>query len=410
MQKTGFTREQNTLLHLAARNISENPSALVWSETELQDVDWAIVCEMSNRQAVTLAAFDAVTPYKTYIPKEIYERWKTSAMSVLSSDFAVEQSQVELIQLLRKGEYPYVILKGMAASAYYPNPELRALGDVDFLIDPTKQAEIEELLLQSGYKKSHGDHPNHVVFRKPKAHLEMHFEVSGVPYGWQGDEVRAFLKNTVFEPRVREQNGEEFCAPTDVMHGLILLLHMQHHMLGEGLGLRHLCDWATYVERTHALPFWGETLLPFLKRIGLFVYASVMTKTCAVYLGSYCPEWAKNADEKVCAEIMEDVLACGNFGQNDEQRSKGGMLVSEHGKDGTKHGRLYYLFRILHRETWEKKGVRKFVLFYPFVWVWQILWHIGRTVTGKSKPLKVFSEAEKRKEIYDKLKVFEAKQ
>ena len=226
MQKTGFTREQNTLLHLAARNISENPSALVWSETELQDVDWAIVCEMSNRQAVTLAAFDAVTPYKTYIPKEIYERWKTSAMSVLSSDFAVEQSQMELIQLLRKGEYPYVILKGMAASAYYPNPELRALGDVDFLIDPTKQAEMEELLLQSGYKKSHGDHPNHVVFRKPKAHLEMHFEVSGVPYGWQGDEVRAFLKNTVFEPRVREQNGEEFYAPTDVMHGLILLLHM----------------------------------------------------------------------------------------------------------------------------------------------------------------------------------------
>ena len=154
MQKTGFTREQNTLLHLAARNISENPSALVWSETELQDVDWDIVYEMSNRQAVTLAAFDAVTPYKTYIPKEIYERWKTSAMSVLSSDFAVEQSQMELIQLLRKGEYPYVILKGMAASAYYPNPELRALGDVDFLIDPTKQAEMEELLLQSGYKKS----------------------------------------------------------------------------------------------------------------------------------------------------------------------------------------------------------------------------------------------------------------
>lgn len=409
MRKTGFTREQNMLLHLAARNISENPSALVWSEKEAQGVDWNAVYEMSNRQAVTLAAFDAATPYKLYIPKEIYERWKTSAMSVLSSDFTVEQSQVELIQLLRQREYPYVILKGMAASAYYPNPELRALGDVDFLIDPVRQAELEELLQQAGYKKSHGDHPNHVVFRKPKAHLEMHFEVSGVPYGWQGDEVRTFLKNTVFEPQIREQNGEEFYAPTDVMHGLILLLHMQHHMLGEGLGLRHLCDWATYVGRTHTLPFWEETLLPFLKKIGLFVYASVMTKTCAEYLGSPCPAWAE-ADEKVCAEIMEDVLACGNFGQNDEQRSKGGMLVSEHGKDGTKHGRLYYLFKILHRETWEKKGVRKFVLFYPFVWVWQVLWHIGRTVTGKSKPLKVFSEAEKRKEIYDKLKVFEAKQ
>ena len=395
------------LLHLAARNLSANPPTLVWSETELQGLDWAAVYEMSNRQAITLAAFDAAAVYKPYILDEVYGKWKNSAMSVLQSDFAVEQSQVDLIALLDKGKYPYVILKGLAASAYYPNPELRALGDVDFLIDPAQQTEIEELLLNEGYVKSHGDHPNHVVFCKPKAHLEMHFEVAGVPYGRQGEEVRAFLKTAVFEPQTRERNGETFCAPTDAYHGLILLLHMQHHMLGEGLGIRHLCDWAAFVTQTGKESFWAETLLPLLKKIGLFTYASVMTKTCALYLNMSCPTWASEARETVCAEVMEDVLACGNFGQNDKQRSKGGMLVSEHGKDGTKHGRIYYLFKILHQETWQKKCVKKFVLLYPFVWVWQVVWHLWRTVTGKSKPLQVFSEAEKRKQIYEKLKVFE---
>ena len=395
------------LLHLAARNLSANPPALVWAETDLQGLDWAAVYEMSNRQAITLAAFDAAAVYKPYIPDVVYAKWKNSAMSVLQSDFTVEQSQVDLVSLLGKGNYPYLILKGLAASAYYPNPELRALGDVDFLIDPTQQAEIEEILLNKGYVKSHGDHPNHVVFRKPKAHLEMHFEVAGVPYGWQGEEVRAFLKTAVFAPQVRERNGEQFCAPTDTYHGLILVLHMQHHMLGEGLGIRHLCDWSAFVVQTGKERFWTETLLPLLKKIGLFTYAAVMTKTCAIYFQTDCPTWASEVKETVCAEVMEDVLACGNFGQNDEQRSKGGMLVSEHGKDGTKHGRMYYLFKILRQETWGKKCVKKFVLLYPFVWVWQVLWHIGRTIMGKSKPLQVFSEAEKRKQIYEKLKVFE---
>lgn len=35
------------------------------------------------------------------------------------------------------------------------------------------------------------------------------------------------------------------------------------------------------------------------------------------------------------------------------------------------------------------------------------IWHLGRTFTGKSKSMKVFMEAEKRKTIYEKLKVFE---
>ena len=407
MNKIDLTREQQVTLHLAARSISVDPSSLVLSETAMEALNWGKIFEISNTQAITLATFDAVMPYKKYIPDDIYARWKNTAMSILQSDFDVIQSQVDLIEILDKHGFSYIILKGMAAGAYYPNPELRALGDVDFLIDPSTQEQVEQALLKNGYQKSHGDHPNHVVFRKPKAHLEMHFEVAGVPYGWQGDAVRVFLKNAVFEPQKRVHDMGDFHVPSDLCHGLILLLHMQHHMLGEGLGLRHLCDWAVYVNQTHDKGYWTEILIPFLKKIGLFTYAAVMTKTCATYLQSVCPDWARDADDETCAEVLEDILACGNFGQNDEQRSKGGMLVSEHGKDGTKRSRTYYLFKILHGETCKTKGVKKCCLLYPFVFIWKVLWHLGRTLTGKSKPLRVFTEAEKRKTVYEKLEVFE---
>lgn len=408
MSKVGLTREQKILLYLAARSISDDPSSLVLPETDFEGLDWGEIVTASNTQAITLATFDAVTPYKKYIPEDIYVRWKNTAMSILQSDFSVVQAQVDLVDILNSQAFPYIILKGMAAGAYYPNPEIRALGDVDFLIDPSQQAQVESALLENGYQKSHGDHPNHVVFRKPKAHLEMHFEVAGVPYGWQGDAVREFIKNAVFESRKREHDMGDFNVPSDLYHGLILLLHMQHHMLGEGLGIRHLCDWAVYVNQTYTQAYWMETLIPFLKKIGLFTYTAVMTKTCATYLHNVCPDWAMGAEAETCAEVIEDILACGNFGRNDEQRSKGGMLVSEHGKDGTKHSRIYYLFKILHDETRGTKAVKKCCLLYPFAYIWKVLWHLFRTASGKSKPLKVFAEAEKRKTVYEKLEVFEA--
>ena len=400
-------KENTVLLHLTARSISDDPSALVLPDEELQEVDWADIVAASVTQAVPLSTFDAATPYKQYIPQDIYAKWKNTAASVLCSGYSVMQSQADLIEILDGQSFPYIILKGLSAGAYYPNPEMRALGDVDFLINPAQQERVEECLLKSGYQKSHGEHPNHVVFRKPGAHLEMHFEVAGVPYGWQGEAVREFLKEAVFHSVKRRHDMGDFNAPSDIYHGLILLLHMQHHMLGEGLGLRHLCDWAVYVNRTYKQSYWVETLIPFLKKIGLFTYASVMTKTCAIYLQSVCPEWAKEVRQSICEEVMQDVLACGNFGQNDEQRSKGGMLISEHGKDGTKHNRMYYLFKILHHETCNAKATRKCCLLYPFICTWKILWHFGRTITGKSKPLKVFTEASKRKTIYKKLEVFE---
>lgn len=407
MYELNLTKEQKILLNLTARSIHEDPSALVLPQEDFDGADWKKIVDESIAQAIPLAAFDAVAIYKQYIPEEIYTLWKNTAAGVLRSDFIVVQSQVDLIDLLN-GRYPYIILKGMAAGAYYPNPELRALGDVDFLIDPDQQAEIEILLQQEGYQKTLGDHPNHVVFKKPRAHLEMHFEVAGVPYGWQGEEVRTFLRRAVFESQIRIHDLGEFNVPSDIDHGLILLLHMQHHMLGEGLGLRHLCDWAVYVAKTHKEVYWEKTLIPFLKKIGLFTYTTIMTKTSAKYLQIDCPDWAMAADIETCDEIMHDILTGGNFGRKDVNRAKSGMLISERGKSGTGHGALYNLAHALHVNVLRMACVKKVPILYPFVYVWKAVRFLFLSMIGKRPSLaKMAPEAKKRKSVYEKLAIFE---
>ena len=134
-----------------------------------------------------------------------------------------------------------------------------------------------------------------------------------------------------------------------------------------------------------------------------------MTKTCSIYLGTKLPNWAEDADEIICEEIINDIFAGGNFGRKDEVRSKSGMMVSNHGKDGTGRNKLYYLYHTLHMSSAEHK---------PHLKNSKIRWfaedcrrgilYLSRVAKGERTSLvKMLPEAEKRKKIYEDFHLFE---
>ena len=84
------------------------------------------------------------------------------------------------------------------------------------------------------------------------------------------------------------------------------------------------------------------------------------------------------------------------------------MLISEHGKGGTKHGAIYNLAHGLHKAVLRKKAVKKCILLYPFVYVYKAIRFVFLSIIGKRPSIvKMLPEAEKRKVIYDKLAIFE---
>lgn len=407
MHEITLTTEQKIVLNLAAMSVADNPTTLVLSEEELRGVNWAEVVDETIAQTIPLATYDVALPYKRYVPETEWSRWKNVSMGVLQSDFEVVSAQAELVELLNKKGLPYAIIKGTSAAAYYPEPERRALGDVDFLIDPDRQAEVENALVEAGYKKEGVPHISHVIFKKPNAHLEMHFQVAGIPNGELGVKVKEFLRPAVFSTVERSREFCTFYAPNDLYHGLIILLHMQHHNLNDGLGLRHLCDWAAYVARTQNEPFWQERLLPFLKEIGLYKYAAVVTKISATYLKIPCPDWAKAEDEELCAELLSDMFIGGNFGRKDNERARSGALIAQKGEK--KRGPIATLAYSLHKSILLRYPiVKKVWILYPFVYAWKVIRNVFLMLIGKRVSIgKMKPQAEKRQRIYDKLQVFE---
>lgn len=395
------TLEQKVLIELLAGEISGKSELC---ESELKAVDWAVALKEAKAQAVPLMAAEASVKYREYIPN--YKDWENIAATTHTLNVRTAYYEQQLNTLM-KG-LPFVILKGMAAASYYPKPRERSLGDIDFLIDPSHREEIEDLLSKNGYQNWNKDHICHVVFKKGDAHLEMHFEIAGIPYGKAGETVREFMTGAVNHSVTSKFDGWSFPAPENIYHGLIILLHMQHHMLGEGLGLRHICDWACYLQQTQDKSFWSE-LINLFEKIGILTYAKVISKISSMYFHINCPEWAESADEELCRDVMNDVLTGGNFGRKDDLRAKSGMMISEHGKSGTSRGKLSNLFWTLHHSTPAMYPiVKKYPLLYPILDSYRALIYLVKTAKGERNSLtKLVPAANQRKSVYDRLHLFE---
>jgi len=402
-----FSLTQEVLLKLLSASINGTKAKI--EEDKLKQTDWKAIGLLSSRQAVSLAVFDAVTPYKKQIDSYIYDNWYAHVLKGFSKNSVIVAAQKQLNDEICEGEN-YAVIKGISAAKYYLKPELRNLGDVDFLIDTGKSDDISQKILEKGYER-HSENDCHICFVKRPAALEMHFEIPGIPYGEKGDIVRAYMSDTLEKAQMVAVMGNEFKMPCPHHHGAILLLHMQHHMVSEGLGLRHLCDWACFVRATMDDDFWDEKLLPLFKSIGLYKYACVMTKLCSLYLEIPCPAWAKDADESLCYNIMKDILEGGNFGRIDSKRQTSGMMISEHGKGGLKKSKIYNLARALHNSMYTIYPIlKKAPILYPFLYVWRILVYIFKVITGKRNSLiKTMGLADERRSLYDQLEIFETK-
>jgi len=396
--------EKRILLNLLARSFGSE-EVISGAET----ADYAAIARESRDQAVLAIAFDNAHVYKEFIPDKVYAAWKRQAVTTLARNEQVVSAQDGLCELLSRNNVPYTIIKGNCAAAYYPKPEQRTLGDVDFLISHEIKDSTHTLMMESGYTEPNLGSDYHIAYIKDTVHIELHWEVAGLPHGEVGERLRRYFDNAVERAVPADVDGHSFVSPAPAMHGVIILLHMVHHMVGVGLGLRHLYDWAAFVEKSGEEPFWEEELLPFLNEIGLSDYAFIMTRVAAKYLGTACPAWCGECEDELCEAIIEDFFASGNFGSKDKTRASGAGIFVDQRTTGQKRGRIGYLFHILHTTTLKLYPItRKLPVLYPFIMVYRVLNFIWLRITGKRVAIgKMFNVAEARGELYDRLKIYE---
>ena len=254
--------------------------------------------------------------------------------SIIAANMQVSYEHTELHDLLTENSIPYVFLKGVASASYYPNPILRTMGDVDFLINSADIPRAASLLESIGFEIAVDDDDNgiHIAFHRDDSTWEMHRSINGIPEGKVGNQVRRYLSD-IIETAVDYDEGNGIIKiPDDFHHGLVLLLHTASHLTSEGVGLRHLCDWAVFVNR-FAEEHFSALFEDKLKSCGLWRFAQLLSLTSVKFLHLPYQLWMGDADEVILEQLITDIMNGGNFGHKDEDRYRQIKYISNRGEN-----------------------------------------------------------------------------
>lgn len=309
-----------------------------------------------------------------------------------ASNIRVQCDHAYVHELLTAHHIPYVMLKGMVSASYYPDPKRRSLGDVDFLIQEEYVGRVSQLLQEDEFTAADDHGGIHIAFhREPSSTFELHWAINGCT-----DKVQGYLSDIL--EQAYESNG--IMQPSHFHHCLILLTHTASHLTSEGVGLRHLCDWAVFINQIDVSQWEKE-----LKDCGLWTFAKVLSQVCVKYLrcevkcGGEDRPWFGTINDALCEQLMDDILNGGNFGQKDSDRTRQIKYISNRGErtvDG-KPSLLQVFHTIKKKAADEKKSILGVVFDYA-----------GMVLTGKRKidTVSTIKAANQRKQLYSELKLY----
>ncbi len=319
-----------------------------------EDTNWNAVLKEAEDQTILGIVIGVA-------PEEYQAAWKGNVSRITAHFVRILHYQEQLYSLLRDNGIPMVILKGTAAAIYYPNPSQRTMGDIDYLVPPEYFEKAKEIVSTNGY----------TIEDDPRVPRHMHVHKDGISYeqhrffSYEGIDVERYVDEGLSSISLEKIYGNEFPMLPKLANGLVLLGHMAQH-LKRGLGLRQVIDWMMFVDRELDDEFWYAAFERATIDTGLNQVAIVATRMCQQYLGlSESVHWCKDADRKLCVELMNSLLSSGNF---DRKRGRGSAIESVASSIAQKG--LFHCLQTSGEYNW--KAYHKHRWLKPFAWLYQI--------------------------------------
>lgn len=289
-----------------------------------ETADWPAIGRQARRQAVAGVTYDgiALLPPSQRPPRGLLLEWYARTVRIERENALLDGRLVEAVGRYRHMGLSPVLLKGQGVAQYYRLPAHRQPGDIDLFFPEGYEAANAEILRWDGVV-SLEETTYHRGFLWNGVEIENHrlyvdFYHRRNRRAWQ--RVAAEVPLTGEE---RYRVGTDFSVPVPApqMNAVYLFLHLLHHFLQVGVGLRQVCDWVRFVQTRHeaidpalfaqcieelrlrravtALAYVGETYLGLPPKL--------------LHLPTHTPE-ARHYGEM----LLRDVLDRGNFGQDTE--------------------------------------------------------------------------------------------
>lgn len=218
-------------------------------QPETFDGDWDQLIQLAEIHSVIGILGYMVMSYPDESNAAVYGKLRKLCFASVNCFLQRAKCMEELIRQMDALEIEHLIFKGYVVRQYYPVPELRSFGDIDFLIRPEDRKKSDTLMRNAGFQVKTDWEPVYSYYRGDE-YYEIHTDVMEVDVSDKADYRGYFRKIWEHAHLVGTHTWE--LSPE--FHFLYLLTHIAKHISGSGAGIRMYMDIAVFIRH------FGDTL------------------------------------------------------------------------------------------------------------------------------------------------------
>lgn len=392
----------NTLF-LEALKASLTGSLVTWDRIDVSTEDFASVMNIAAIHHVVPMIFEAVyacDAFKTLPPQQVMSFRHSIMQAIMLQTMKTEEFKKLFSKATAAGIKP-IVVKGVICRGLYPNPDARASGDEDVLIQPEDFRKVHELFLENGMILEESGQDIDAVYEVPYVqpdgplYIELHKSLFPPEHEAYGD-MNKFFKDVhkhIEEVSVGDDVYFSMC-PTD--HLLYLICHSFKHFLHSGFGIRQVCDIILFANAYGEKIDWSY-ILESCRDIRADLFAAAMFRMGEKYLvfdpqkACYSEEWRSiEVDETA---MLQDLLESGVFGQANMSRKHSSNItlnavIADKRGEKVKSGKISSIIKSVCLPLDQMVGrfsyLKKMPFLLPVAWI-QRLWIYKKETEGKQK-------------------------
>lgn len=270
--------------------------------------NWMKLIQLANIHSVTGILGYMVMNYPDENNAQVAPLMRKQCLQTIGVFSQRAERMKKLIELMNENEIDHLLFKGYIVKDYYPVPELRAYGDIDFLIRLEDRQKCDELMVKKDFERKTDWEPV-FSYLKDLEYYEVHTDVMEVEVSDKADYKEYF--NHTWERAKLVEGHTWMLSPED--HLLYLLTHIAKHISSSGAGIRMYMDIAVFIQHFGDELDWNY-LNQELEKLCFTDFANMVLSVLQEYFGIASPIPLKAIDAQVMDDFIEFTMAGGTFG------------------------------------------------------------------------------------------------
>lgn len=286
----------------------------------LTDKDWASVYTEAQRQSlvgILLTGVEKVVASGESRPKVLMQ-WIAMGLALEKRNRLLNVRCKEITENFDGLGLRSCVLKGQGVAMLYPNPLRRQCGDIDLWVEGNRDDIYNTLKARWKVGETVIHHADVEIFKDTPT--EIHFIPSFTYSPFLYRKYRKFFNRCADRQFANYDKTVGFAYPMSDFNAVYSLMHIFHHVLHEGIGLRQLLDYyyiLRSLDKEQRLQVFED-----MRHLGLAKFAEAVMYVEQRMFGLESEFWLCQPNERLGKRLLAEIELAGNFGKYDERNQQ----------------------------------------------------------------------------------------